>query len=160
MIHHLFGVKMMKSLIQALLLTITKTLLTRKSDIIKFNYGVFKDIKCSIRRINIMHSISMSTAIARSVVHIISMIMMFILILIPVIANESSSSSALSPPDSPASLPQKEGEKEYYQVHLNLEEDYGNWNPPPGSGGASPAPVPHANLFHSHVPFSGTAPTP
>lgn len=113
-----------------------------------------------------MHSISMSIAIARSVVHIISMIMMFILILIPVMAKESSSSSALSPPDLSASLRQKEGKKEYYQVQLNLEEDYGNWNPTPRSGGDSPAPVPHArcnshpNLFHSQVPFSDNAPTP
>lgn len=111
-----------------------------------------------------MHGASMSTAIARSVVHIISMTMMFILILIPVIAaKESSSLSPLSaPPDSQVSLHQKE----YYHVQLNLKEDYGNWNPTPISGGTGPAPIPHAscnshpNIFHSRDSSSTNPRTP
>ncbi|KAK3231737.1 hypothetical protein Dsin_003618 [Dipteronia sinensis] len=106
----------------------------------------------------------MSTSTERSVVHIVCMMLMIILTLTPMIATEesSSSSSSSSSPLSNSLEDWKQGGGEFYQVENVVEEDYGIWNPAPGYGGGTAAPVPHAenSLLHEDVSFSRTSPFP
>lgn len=80
------------------------------------------------------------------------MITIIIMTLLLILTSESSSleSSPKSPPlhFKPIKVQKKQGYGKQYGVHHPAEvvEDYGPWDPSPGSGGGNYSPIPHGEV--------------